>query len=84
MIIIDYIDYNNLDEKEEGKFYGEIDEMLKTCFENDEYPDKSIKPNTKIKRENKTIAILYDSNESMKMKIQAIAYTFGHLKRRFL
>lgn len=76
MIIIDYIDYNNLDEKEEGKFYGEIDEMLKTCFENDEHPDKSIKPITKIKRENKRIAILYDSNASMKMKIQAIAFIY--------
>ena len=47
MIIIDYIVYNNSDEKKE-EFYGKIDNMLKTCFENDERPDKSIKPITKI------------------------------------
>ena len=42
-MIIEYTD-----EKTEGAFYDEISQMLKTCFENDERPDKSIKPITKI------------------------------------
>jgi hypothetical protein len=67
MIIIEYIVYNNSDEKKE-EFYGKIDNMLKTCFENDERPDKSIKPITKIEGKNNIIAILYDSNASMTIK----------------
>ena len=33
-------------------------------------------PEEIVKRENKKIAILYDSNASMKMKIQAIAFIY--------
>ena len=68
-MIIEYTD-----EKTQGKFYDEISQMLKTCFENDERPDKSVKPITEIKRENKTLAILYDPTVSEKILSVAFIY----------
>ena len=67
-MIIEYTD-----EMTEGAFYDEISQMLKTCFENDERPDKSVKP-IEIKRENKTLAILYDPTVSAKILSVAFIY----------